>query len=318
MMKLSSDHLHCWPALALAITFATSFLSSKLYADYNVSKIRTVEWLVDNSDVIVVVLGGNEECKGEPATIVQTLKGDASNIVYPLQKSSGGQGFSRWEPNSRGPARLVFIRGKFELLQAIKLARPIPNLNVERNAINVGRRTFGVSQYGDLLLTETALFDAIVLRLKRRRGQTLTAKKSSEGILRGSDHVLIHPPDRKRTPLVTLRVRRNFLVPAPDDFPFETTDETYFLIVPFTVERRDHFMRVLQTGNASARILAITELSYFDDEKATQAIRDVLTCTEVSPAFKPGIWSHNKKLEVLLTTEDVRAAAKRALDRIAD
>jgi hypothetical protein len=286
--------------------------TSELHADYNAHHIRTVEWLVDNSDIIVVVVGGDEEKKQKPTKIIRTLKGDANEIVYPLQNSWGSPNWTSWPFVCQGPARVLFIRGKYEILQSIKFVRPIPNPLAERTILHVDRRTYGVTQYGDLLLTETSLLDAIEKRLKEGPSQTLPVHKNIRYRLLGSSTRTIYASDKKGAPKITISVKPPVIVPVSSDFPFETTDETYYLIVPFTAERRDHFIKVLQSKDAAARIHAIRELSYFDDEKAMQAIRDATECDDATPAFQRS-WREEIKL---LTSADVRAKAKSTLEAI--
>ena len=184
--------------------------------------------------------------------------------------------------------RLLFVRGESELLQAVKLVRPITMGS--SNDLSIENLAFGISQYGSLLLTENLFLEAIRARIQAGPG---------------------HPP--AKPPSERTREGTTFLQ-APKDFPFETTQQTIMLVVPFTTERRDHFIKILQTGNAAARIMAITELAYFDDEKATQAIRQASKVTKVTPAFSLGGWNTLPgKVNLPITAQEVRAAAQAAL-----
>lgn len=83
------------------------------------------------------------------------------------------------------------------------------------------------------------------------------------------------------------------------------------MIVPFTEERRDYFLRMLQTGDAAEQQRAIFELKQFYEEKAYQAIQAAAQEDNATPAF-----SYDVKGEHLITAANVREEARAAIDRI--
>ncbi|MDA1164410.1 MAG: hypothetical protein O3B13_15055 [Planctomycetota bacterium] len=114
------------------------------------------------------------------------------------------------------------------------------------------------------------------------------------------------------TPLPQLKTRPHAErsgVTARTDFPLESSDYTYVLIVPFTVERRDHYLEDLRTGDAVTRIRALFELCQFDDPTARDAIKAATTTRSV----RPSLWRTPQAGLTILTSKDVANAAKKAL-----
>ena len=262
-------------AFAAVIICAACPVSSR--ADLYQSCIRTVEWLVDNSDIIVVVRD-TPDAAGKNPTVIRTLKGDASKLKWPLKKAPVG-GYTYYGPPSGGTVRLIYVRGTSELLQSVKLGRKRPS------AAKVHDLLYGVTQYGKLLLNQSDLFSAITTQLKARRATPVARKKDS--------------PHFKRSG-----------IEASPNFPLEQSDDTYVLIVSFTTARRDHFIKQLKTGDAVERLHAIHELSQLIDAKAKRAIKDAATCKNVTPSYK-FTWAGEVVKE--LTAEDVRKKARRVL-----
>lgn len=254
---------------------------SQLHADYYQYRLFTVEWLVDNSDVIAVLWDKDEGGTAE----IRNIKGDAKRLS-PLQKVSR-DGYDIWDPPSGGPVRLVFVRGKSELLQEVMLSRIVTN----NGDPTVREIIYGVDEYGNLLLSETALFQAIAARLKIGPGHFSRIHRSATWVKRFGP--------------------RGAAVHAPSDFPLETSESTYVMIVPFTTERRDHFIQILKNGNALERVQAIKELVRFDDEKALNAIREATLSDNATPAFCPH-WGTAPFIPC--TAKSVQKAAKKALE----
>jgi hypothetical protein len=248
-------------------------------ADLELCCIRTVEWLVDNSTFIAVV---RDPADGEKRpTALQTLKGDADRVSWPLKRPEHIGNFV-YEPPGKGPFRLIYVR-EGVLLQAVQLGR------VQSDIPDVRDVLYGVTQYGRLLLTESQLRDAIDARLRSGPGQAVER--------RGNDwHA------------------RQGRVAAPLEFPLECGPETFQLIVPFTTDRRDYFIVQLRTGTAAERIYAVSELLRFPREAGVrQAIQDAASCQDVAPTFRrhwkadgPRMW----------TTEDVRKRAAEAMKKM--
>ena len=252
--------------------------TGSLKADLYQSCIRTVEWLVDNSDVIAVTRK-SPDAEGDEPTVLRTLKGDAARIKRPLERPRL-EGCTYYEPPTDGPVRLIFVRGRSELLGSVKLGR-------ERlEGTKVYDILYGVTQYGSLLVTQSDLFDAIDVRLRSGPGRAIARKEDS--------------PHFKRSG-----------IEAPRSFPLEDSDDTYVLIVPFTVARRDHYIEELKSGDAEERLHAIYELYQLVDTKALSAIRDATTCRNVEPTYD---FTWSSRTVRVLRTQHVRKAARIAMD----
>lgn len=245
-------------------------------ADISQFCLRSTEWLVDNSDIIAVVREPGKG-KGDQHTVLRTLKGDADRIVWPL-KGSRFDGYEYYEPPSNGVVRIVFVRGSSELLQAVSLGR------YHMNAPAIREVLYGVTEYGQLLLTESDLFRTIDARLRSPPAQPVFRKKNSRHYDRSG-------------------------IEASSDFPLGCADEEYVLIVSFTVARRDHYIKVLESGDAAERIHAISELSQLIDEAARNAIRKASVANDVPVAYQ---WNSEHAVRVL-TGAEVRTRAKQAM-----
>lgn len=174
------------------------------------------------------------------------------------------------------------MRGTSTVLDAVALDREVPI-----STPSIRDVPYGVTQYGDLILTPSDLLHLAQTRVRTGPGTALAHGSNSSPADRGG-------------------------VWAPSDFPLETSDESYLLIVPSTVERRDHYIEVLRTGDATSRIQAIRELSRFVDQKSVAAIHEAKDVREVMPGCR---YSWERQCVEVLTSEDVRLAAKNALDQ---
>jgi hypothetical protein len=147
-----------WEARLPMAAVVCAAISGVGKADLNQHCIRTTEWLVDNSTVIAVVREPHHGAGGK-STVLRTLKGDATQIVWPL-KESPFDGYDYYGPPSHGPVRLVFVRETSELLAGVKLGRG------QVHEPRIHDVLYGVTQYGQLLLTESDLFAAIAAQLR--------------------------------------------------------------------------------------------------------------------------------------------------------
>jgi hypothetical protein len=243
--------------------------------------VRTIEWLTDNSDVIFVARV-EPDSRLTNGRILRVLKGDHRTLTQPLGFSKF-DGYHYYAPIASGPIRLRFVRGTSELLHEIDLARS----QITDDFPTLHRILFGIDQYGELLRSQKDLLDRVVSRLKVGAGDALPVHS-------------VWPHARERSG-----------VEAPQDFPLETNGVTYVLIVPFTEERRDHFLEVLRTGNAIERQRAIHELKQFDDKKAYDAIRAAASDENVTRAFR-----YNQDGESIVASSVVRTVARQAIRRI--
>ncbi len=244
------------------------------FADLNQYRLRTVEWLVDNADVIAVF----QLSPSDPPKLLHTYKGETAQIEFPLSPSAF-DGYYYFERPAEGPIRLYFIRGTNELLEEIEIGRRVP-----RDSPKLMDVYYGTTQYGKVLLSEQMLLQTVLARLAA-----------------------------KPTPIIKPNVRvahaRKSGVNAPSDFPLESGGETYVLIVPFTSERRDHFLNALKNGKALEKIRAIWGLHYFDDPSSKQAIIEATRLTSVEPTY---LFNSDGRVEI--GQEDVVRAAKEALE----
>lgn len=250
---------------------------SRLRADVYQYVIPTVEWLVDNSDVIAVVREPQGNTK-LPPTVLRTLKGAPTTIKWPLKRVDYGS--QVYLSPHDGSVRLIFVQENSRLLCAVTLGRVLP-----RNQ-GIRDRYYGTTEHGQLLLTESGLYDAIDARLKSGSSAPV-ALKPGEPHYYGYDAVGV-----------------------PNGFPLLAEDLTYVLIVSFTTARRHHYIEKLKTGDAAERMHAILELSKLADPRAEQAIREAAKCSNVAPTFK---FSWNSRAPVAITAADVRQRAERAL-----
>jgi hypothetical protein len=130
--------------VVLAIAFMARESTLAIGQTYTFPVVYSVEWLVDESNAIVVCQYENESDE-VVAKIIRTLKGDAESIRWPLNKLAVHK--ETLLPSSKGRVRLLFIRGNSELLQMVELGRGYTQEPSIRKAF------LGISQYGQLYLT---------------------------------------------------------------------------------------------------------------------------------------------------------------------
>lgn len=230
-------------------------------ADYHQYYIRTVEWLTTNSETIVIV--ENAEDQARP-TVTLTLKGSFDSIEWPLKVDGSEQ--KLYAPPSGGRIELLFIGANSLLLQSVRLDRePL----VARQP-TIHNSLYGVNHFGEIILTESQLTGVIADHLNTKPTRELKQ---------------IRAKNRKHLACLSPHYDKSG-VSAPRQFPLETNGETYVLIVSLDEARRDHFLNVIRTGNASDRIHAIWELSQFDDPTARQAIKNAINCINVQPSYE--------------------------------
>lgn len=262
--------------LALILALPCSSIALSARADYHLSYINSVEWLVDNSDTILVIESQEETVKATAPEIVQVLKGSTEGVKWPLRRTPWGS-HVYFGPRYDDSVRLLFIRGTSELLGEVSLVR-------EWNSA-VQHRFYGVTQTGELLMSPSTLVNAVKDRLEVRKNKSLGPRTSS-------------------APSGTSNIA------APLYFPLETTGDTYILTVPFDSHLRDEYIRLLQNGDAAQCIYAIYGLSHFHGEVAADALRDAMKMESVLPSYRRK--DGRTKLEEL-TVEDVRRKAEETL-----
>lgn len=172
---------HRWrnTLFSLMVWFFAATASDNAMADLDSRIMYSIEWLVDESDTIVVVRDAPNQADALPE-VIKCIKGNAASIKWPLTPMT-----TRWPdykncvPPSTGSVRLLFIRESSLLLQAVSLGRPgdIPAIGwteffTHHEGVplaGIHSTLYGVSQFGDLLLTESSLHAAIDARLKLNR-----------------------------------------------------------------------------------------------------------------------------------------------------
>lgn len=236
--------------------------------------VQTIEWLTDNSDVIAVVSSENGHRE-----VQHVFKGDPATFSKKLIPSNR-HGYTYFAPQKEGKSRLLFVRGQSELLEEIGLGRN----EIYEDVPPLLRVLYGVTQYGQLIMSESDLFKCVEDRIKSGPGTSLPQLK--------------HLPHSERSG-----------VTARTDFPLESSDYTYVLVVPFTVERRDHYLEDLRTGDAVTQIRALFELSQFDDPTSRAAIKAATKTSNV----RSSLWRTREAGLTMLTSKDVVNAAKKSL-----
>ena len=246
---------------------AVANFATVVRADLNVYKLYSIEWLVDTSDVIAIVRFDHEQGFANPK-IVRVFKGDVDRIQFPVAIESN----DHLHLHGAGKLRMLFVRGKSELLESISLGRPRDSNHLglirpgcdDLNAISAS--LYGVTQYGGLLLSESELYACVRARIGATKTDTIPWRNVYK----------------------TLDVKETYHVhhgSTPVTFPLENDHESYCLRVPMDMDRRDHFLRLLKDGDAAEKLFAITELRHFRDESAESAIRDAQHCTEVVTVY---------------------------------
>lgn len=252
--------------------------------DLSRSTLLSIDWLVDESSVIVVARFPDAENKNEFAgrrieakpELIRTIKGSFEDLQWPLEMPFEIQLGQHAGPPVGGRVRLLFIRGTSELLQSVKLGR---DYNFPPTLWD---KWHGITQFGEMLLTESALYHAIDERLQAQRPS--------------APNTLIH-----------VDISRDALLQVHSD--------RLWLRVPAGLERRDHYIKLLKSGDAAERIYSIRLLAKMNDEQATAAIRAAVHCEHVTPVYHDqgiggGSWPEE------WNTDSVRAAAAEAIKLI--
>lgn len=238
--------------LNYALTFlktisALMILSSVVYGQtYTFSVLYSVEWLVDESNVIIIAEYADEETDAKPK-ILRTLKGQPEVVQWPLTKTLLRADALR--PGSAGRIRLLFIRGNAELLQSVQLNRGYTREPSIREAF------LGVSQFGTLFLSETDFLRAIKRRVRGPRTATVARYQN----------------------IYEIKPEEGWIA-STSEFPLETGEDYFSIMVPSDEERRDHFLQQLEEGNVQEKTTALYELASFKDERSTEAIVKAMKC----------------------------------------
>ncbi len=190
---------------------------------YTFSVLYSVEWLVDESNVILIAEYADEVTDVKPK-ILRTLKGQQEVVQWPLTKAILRAG--AMQPDSAGRIRLLFIRGTAELLQSVKLNRDYTREPSIREAF------LGVSQFESLLLSETDFLRAVKQRVRAPRTAT---------VARYQNIYQIKPEEGWTT--------------STNEFPLQTGEDYFSIVVPSDEARQDYFLQQLEEGNVQEKQL---------------------------------------------------------------
>lgn len=231
--------------LTLFMTPAAKCQANDLYQ----IRIQTIEWLVDQSDTIAFIRFQEDKAP----EVLRYIKRRMEDLKFPLDEPAPA-GYSYLRYPHKSVTRLCFIR-KNVLLEQIGVGRQ------DQDEMKLlPQRLYGVSQYGELYLKEQVLFDAVAKRLKKGPGQPVKANTKRP-------HTKVSGTE------------------AGDGFALESSDETFVLIVPYTTQRRNHYIERLQKGTPHERIDAIRKLRDFGDSLSWKAIRLAGKIESIEPAF---------------------------------
>lgn len=234
-------------------------------ADVEYRCIRSIEWLIDNSDVIVIAR--YKSADDDSPEIVHSFKGKEADVLFPLAR------FETWEiktldPSSNGLNRVLFIRGNSQLLSQIDIVRSSKNQPIGW----AYKMVYGITQYGNAIMTEGELFTAIQNRVSK------PPKSKDLGSLRTA---FLHESDLPGA-----------FVGGPPGFFLNHDDWWFFVEVPFNEERRNYFLELAKSSVHPREIIwAIDELRYFEDDgTAKSAIEEIVKdrSRKLVPAFRSG------------------------------
>lgn len=218
---------------------------------YTFSVLYSVEWLADESNVIVIAEYADDVTDTKPK-ILRTLKGQPEVVQWPLTRAVLRADTLRPDPSGR--VRLLFIRGTAELLQSVQLRRGYTQEPSIREAF------LGVSQFETLFLSERDFLRAIQLRLRSPRTATVARYRNIQEF----------KPEEG-------------WIASTAELPLQAGNDYFSIVVPSDEERRDHFLRQLEEGNYDEKTRALYELASFKGERATEAIVKAMKCDYAEP-----------------------------------
>ncbi|MFO0941765.1 MAG: hypothetical protein U0930_13495 [Pirellulales bacterium] len=260
-----------------------ALLGQSTYADLNVYKMYSIEFLVDTCDAVCVARLDREDSQDHPQ-IVRMIKGDSSNIRLPLTPVGPDPTFLGGACQSK--LRLFFVRKKSELVHSIDLARR-KDIN---SSPSIYSTLYGVTQYGELLLTESSLFKCIEDRLGAEKTKPIPNRRTYQM--------------KFAVPGETVNLGE-----TAENFPLANDSEMYTLVVPSDTARRDYFLELLKKGDAVEKIFAIGELSSLRDAESEAAVRAAVQIQNVRTIYR-----YEAGKEVCeWNVQTVRDVAKRAV-----
>lgn len=255
-------------------------MTSPTFGDLNQYMVRTTEWLVEHSSLVCVA--EFEDAKSDVVRqVLYTFKGDSKALKAPLKKPAF-DGYHYFAPQANGLVRVLFIGDDQTLWQSVGLTKSLLDTPTLYDVF------YGVNQFGNIHLTESALLTAI-------RAQINAEPTKPVRRYEGSTH-------SKRSG-----------INAPAEFPFECSDETFVLVVDFTERRRDYYLQHLKEGNFAERLHALHELSQLDDPLAKAAIEAATKASNIDPYFS---FAFDNRPASEQRQELIRSIARRAMEKI--
>lgn len=228
--------------------------SATVRADTENVIVRSIEWLVDNADNIMVVDNAND---AKPK-VVHVLKGDG-NVSFPLQKFEPNS-YRYFHASSGGTKRVIFVRETNKLLSEIDIGR-IPN-----NQSSVTEAIFGFTQFGNPIMSESDLMQEVSKRLEIE--QTIKIGIDENGL-----------DQFETTGLYTY---------PPSTFILDTRDEYHILEIPSTADWRAHHCSLLQTSKFApelARSLRELKRCRDSDTVIEKMLRQLLNRDGIAPGY---------------------------------
>jgi hypothetical protein len=275
----------------LAMALAVCCNGKACFADLNQRYIYTTEWLVYNSDHIVVAEFEGDSVV-ENGRIKQVLKGDGKTIRWPLIQPEF-HGYGTLAPPAGGRFRLLFVKDESTLLQSVQLDR-----QQQVDTPTFWDVLYGVDGDGRLILSQTELFRSIRDRMSEPFAPLLKLRNRPQG---------------KHFAFVSGHTKRSG-ISAPRQFPLEFNRDTYVLLVVFDQDRRDRLVHLLENGNASERLDAIWGLAQHADRESRKAIRDAKDARDVETSFQRDGSGHM----VRVGTDDVKDYATKVAAKLFD
>jgi hypothetical protein len=197
--------------VALIAFLAMSLQTDVVRADVSSAFLLTVEWLVDNSEQIVILDYKNLRGEEKKPTVVRVLKGDEDLTVWPLKGDGDNDG-----PPSDGDRRLAFIGPDGKLLQEVRLDRRYGD-GYSAGAVAMDLRLYdvwyGTTQFGELLLSKDSLIAAIKSRLEAKPRTPMERDKGNE--------------------------KKDECISGPSGFVLDGHNVLCLLVVPMTVEDKE-------------------------------------------------------------------------------
>ena len=270
--------------LRLCVIWFLLLSPAATWADYNASVVFSIEWLANESDMIVLVL--NED---EKRVVLHKLKGTGEmpkNLIT-IQENDFGHYVRHPWTGTRNPWLKAGPSGQVSLL-FLQQNKILQDVLLTRNAIDTGAsvfsRFYGVTETGEMISSEPELIRAVKSALKEKRGDPIVR--------------LPRAPFKKHSGAF-----------APPWFALESTGDMHIIITKFDEKWRDRLIAMAQEGTAVERIWALRQLSWNDDKKSVDALKRTAARLPEDVIPSSGGWNQEP-----LGAADVQRVAQKRLD----